>query len=584
MLVTRTPMMLHRQNGFTLAVALLIVGLISGILATIIQTQTSGKREQEARIAGWQAVQIARAARLHVRDMITFADPAQIAALGASTAREYVAILANEADATAREIDIADLIAENLLPANFARTDADDNYVNTLGQRIHVLMGNYPLQGDPADENTIPTAYVYFAEDAVNPVSSGELTQVVVQGARAEGVPVSAPLYNNGVNLSGICDTLNPINDAHPVTVLWDSGCLDDLEFLSLTGEPYRIGSFVLPAWRSVNFDTRAVMRYPQPEQTTLQTMQTDLVMAAMESDCVTNSILIPSDNDADNNGILEDMDTYVCGAQSDDVTTSTDNRRSILNVSDLLSTSLIIAPQSGDDVATGGADAADNAHDLFIGGNLTVNGDTKVYDGSTTIDQNLSVSKNITVSSDGAFPATSNIGDINARNATFSSLSADGINTINGELKVRNALTNVGNLTVDKQTIVEILESATDITPQIAIVGNTTILQQTSGEAPLRTSNLEVHAFGAVNGTPYNVLVARIQANSASMISLQPIEVSNGVTVTGDVETSRIDVTNPQGSATCYGDCPLRTESEQCRRAAESGYTSYEDCMDRLR
>ena len=62
-----------------------------------------------------------------------------------------------------------------------------------------LFLANFPIDGDPLDPQTVPTAYVYVeATDKVN----STIIQDVVQAVRGEGVSVSAPIFNAGTNVT----------------------------------------------------------------------------------------------------------------------------------------------------------------------------------------------------------------------------------------------------------------------------------------------------------------------------------------------------------------------------------------------
>lgn len=555
----------NRQNGFALAITLLIVGVIAATLASIIASEGGRTQDAEARIAGWQAVEIGRAARIFMRNEIANATPAP----GQSN-REAIAILAN----TPSDIPINDLIAQNLLPENFANRDGGGNFFNALGQRIRVIRANYPIGGNPTDETTIPTAYVYFISRGATAVEA-ELTQSIVQGARAENAPVSAPLFSGITNISGACSTTNPNNNGSAAAVIWDSNCLDTDEFTDLTGEAFAAGSFVLPVWRTVNFDTRAVLRFPQPEQTDLQTMQTDLIMANMTDCSVGNTIEIPIDAGDPNSGI--------CEALSDDVGTGTDNRRAIFNVNNLESANLIINPQTGDDVTTVAGDTPDNPNDLFIGGQLTVIGDTKVFEGDTTISNNLTADRNIVVSGTSGPAASANVTTIQARNLNTGTLNVTNNVSVDANISISGTASDIGSLETGGDLIVQNASGSTTNRPTISTNGDASFLQPNGNELNV-AGNIDIRADNNISGTIMSAATARISINNNAQFNVD-LQVANGFDVGGLASANRTEVNNnTTNNAECFGDCPLRTEAIQCQNAADAGFTKLDDCLDALR
>ena len=561
---------LHNQNGFALASVMLIITAMAAILTGIVYSQSGEKRRHEAEIAGWEAVQIGRAARIHVRNLMENITPADLAISGAATARQHLAMTAD----TQPDITIDSLIAANLLPDNFARRDGAGNYFNALGQPIRIIMRNYPLGGDPALETTVPTAFVYFED---NFASSPELNQTIVQSVRAESVPVSAPLYSGGANLSGTCSSANPLNTGAGMAVMWDSGCLDTAEFTALTGDIYNGGSFVLPVWRTVNFDPRALLRFPQPEQTALQTMTVDLSMAEGTEGCATG-IIIPDETGG--------TPSTLCHANDDDVTLSQDNRRSIFNVPTLQSSNLIIDTQSGDDVTSGvyiDGDASDGTADLIISGNLDAIGDAKVFNGVTTVNNELSTDKNIYVSGGGTgFAASSEIGTLSTGQSATNNLVVFNAADIGAEVSVQDNVNNVNTLNATADLISENFITANRGGVSVNVTDNANILQP-GAAASLISSTMTVTAGSSIGGSSYSVATARFNVLDGADIS-GPIGIANNADFNGPVTTGRIDVHNGGSTAECYGDCPLRTESAQCAQAAADGYVTYDDCMDALR
>ena len=577
---------LSRQNkGFALAVMLLIITALGATFTGIVYTLGGQTHRNEAEIAGWEAIQIGRAARIHVRNQIEAVTDADLLISGASSPREHVAMIYyTDGSFTPPMISVQNLIDQNLLPTNFARLDSG-RYYNALGQEIRIITANFPIGGDPADIETVPTSYVYFID---NDISTPELVQIIVQGARSENVPVSSPLYSGGVNISGTCTSTNPINTGSETTVIWDSGCLDETEFTVLTGDAYEPGSFVLPAWRTVNFDARAMMRFPQPEQTALNTMRTDLVMANMKV-CTSPSstIFLPDDTGGSY--------STICGGKDDepnpDPTLRFDSRRSILNVNELRSANLIVDPQSTNDVARNGAISAD-VSDFTVNGDLTVTGDAKVFDGVTTVNQ-LNANRNIIVSSGGIGPAASTqIGNrIDASGAVMDSLSVENLADINAEISVHGTLRRVRNLVVENDLIAENLvtdfnaSGGASVTNEINVANNTNILHSDPAN-PLVINGGGINVTGVdnfIDGSSYNTVTSNFTARNINTTSGMNV-FADSADFNGNTNSDLIAVTNPAGSAICYGDCPMRTERDQCLQAELDGYTTYNDCMDALR
>lgn len=568
-----------------MAVALLIVGTMAGVLTAIIASQGGETRNAEARIAGWQAVQIARAARLHVRDAIENPDSA-FPSLASN--RETVANAIQTG--VFPDITVQDLIDDRLLPPNFARgidTNADtinDVFFNALGQEIEIIIANYPIGGDPALDTTVPTAFVYFKSPSGAGIATkrrqAKLTQDIVQGVRAENAPVAAPLFEItptlDLNLSGACNTPNPSNSGGDAVVIWDSGCLDTGEFTALTGETFEPGSFVLPVWRTVNFDTRALMRFPQPEQTDLHTMQTDLEMAQLE-DC-----------DADDDGVLDQNlisirtdsgtnNTNLCSAIDDDRTAATDQDRrlAILDVNNLQSANLIIDPQTNPGLEMfNTTPVVDTGDDLIIGGNLTAMGDAKIFDGNSTVRGQLNVDRNIIVSGTGS--ASARAGSLTASGLNSDNATVNNAVSITGNISISGATNNIGTLRAGGELITQTAESTSN-NPTIDVTNNANILQASAGTPLNLTSDVTVKGNNEIPGTPalnnWSTVAARIQVNNDAL-NINNLSVDASADINATATSTMTEVTNSTSSAECFGDCPRRTIAAQCNQLIANGVT----------
>lgn len=522
------------QKGFSLFIALIFVAFFGSVLTGFVYSRSGESLRDEAEITGWQIGKLARAARVFVRD-------------------EYVAnpnLRAELALSGPRDIPVEDLIEASLLPTNFARTSGSEAFT-ALGQEIRVIMANYPLDGDPSDLRTIPTAYIFLAN---NHRTSGSLVQDIVQAARRQNVAISAPLFDpDGNNMSGTCN-------GGPSVVIWDTGCMSEEEFTRLTGEPeFAVGSLVVPAWRSVNFDTRILMRFPQPEGTGASTMLTELEMGDPLADCDTNPnsrIKIPSDTDGT---------TELCGAMSDDVAQAdnalADRRRDMLNTRNLEAQTYVAYGQTGMGVVIEpGTNArinkTQNEVSLNVDGGVVATGDMKTFGGNMTLSGNIGVDRNIAVptNDDGVVKVTARIGGTLTAN-TLTSTELEVMNPVSTDARVRaqdvfaSGGTSVGNVMV---------------TDNMYMNGNGSTITTTGGANMLGETNINAMTVtGASAISNYTYVTGEL--NTSGLAVNSNVNAAKSAYI-GRTTTERVDVTNG-GSANCRGDCPLRT-----RYAIEQG------------
>ncbi len=542
-----------------LAVTLVIVAVIFGMISTTIEFQES-KTAREAKIAAHEAQVLARAARVYVRNLIansTATDP-----------RLDIATIAQ----TPTDIPIADLVAENLLPPGFSLRNG--NFENALGQPIRLIMANYPIGGDPILRTTVPTAYLYFEEDGNTPVATNpNYTQEITNELRNMNISISSPIYNGTTLISPTCSNGNPSNASGQAVSIWDTSCIDTTEFTALTGDAtFTPGSYILPVWKAVNFNQNAVLRFPQPEQGGEQVMQVDLEMGEM-LDCVANpaqSVNIRTDT-----GMTP---LPLCKALDDDVSSNIDNRRAILNSSNVISRGLIIDPQFGaNDVAVGGATIADNSNDLFIAGLTTVNGDTKVFDGLTDIEGITNVDRGIisaSVDVDGKFSADSMFvtATTNVKNA----------GTAAAPLNVSNLLT-ADNITADGEIVSSAMKTVSTGTGQSININakNNLNITQPDGSIPITVTNgLEVTGASTIAGSSYSLATQLIEFKDDLEV-INDIDIDRRVQFEGKTTSNQIEVTNSHKSAKCFN-CPDLDNSKklQCQNLANQGIISYSACM----
>lgn len=421
-----------QNGGFSLLIALLFVVAFAGALASFTFGRQGENIRVAAEISGWQMAQLARAARIHVRNQMIV--------------NPNLDVTLDLLGGGPQEIRVHDLINLSLLPQGFGHRINNNRYNNNLGQRMRVFMANHPVDGDPNDPLTVPTAYVYFENNAK---STPALIQDMVTAVRLEGVAVSAPLYTNGVNQTGDCNGLGD------TVIAWDTGCLSNTEFNAITGDDFEIGSLLIPAWRSVQFDNRALMRFPQPEIAGSLTMTTPLEMGII-SNCAGNPagyIEIPVDDGAGHTMAPSE----ICEARDDNGTIARDNRRDIIGVNSIQMDSFLMDPQEGRDVrfnsALGTAAVlVESGPQFIVNGALQTSGDAKIFDGDVAIGGNLHVDRSITVSNAmGALVSARIGGNLNAGNAIIKDQFAiSGNINVDQDLSVINSLENIPNIVVN--------------------------------------------------------------------------------------------------------------------------------------
>jgi len=544
----------NNQKGFSLVIALLLVAAFTGVLTSLVIGRKSETIRQAADIAGWEAAMLGKAARVYVRDLM-IADP------------NLVNIL-DIINVGPTDIPIQTLIDMALLPHDFANEISPGEFVNGLKQPMRVIMANFPINGDPADPTTVPTAYIYFED---NQRSNAALMQDVVQAARREGVAVSSPVFSGSNNISGMC---NGLGDS---VIIWDTGCMSDIEFQALAGAEFAAGSFVLPAWRSVKFDSRAIMRYAQPENPGAQTMLVSLEMAEMK-DCSDDSITanfaqIIKDNPDAADG-YEMTASNLCGAENDNSLTLENKRHDLIGVRDVQANSLLIDRQDVDDVRidNNGFDiaVADADEDFNLDGNLTVTGDARTYEGDIIVTGDITADRNIFVSGDSAgVTASASIGDLNTGGLTIN----DGVTILNnadiaGDINVSDTTEVSGEAQTDGSFFANSI--AVSNNSGITINDRAEFYGQTSADTVSVTGGAGTYSTIIENAT-LGTLDVDGNATIASAIEF------NGNTTISD--SGRLSVSNSSGDARCIGDfCPKRMEQDICR---EQTSLDYHECME---
>lgn len=507
---------LTAKKGFSLLIALVFVAFFGSVLTSFVYSRSGESLRNEAEITGWQVAKIARAARVFVRDQLS-ANPNLKFDLAASGPQL---------------IDVDDLTNASLLPHDFAREDGG-SFFTALDQEIRVIMANYPVGADPAALSTVPTAYVYLvASDR----AGQSLIQDIVQAARRQDVAIAAPLFDEfNNNLSGTCDGLGDS------VVIWDTGCLADVEFATLTGEDFVPGSLMVPAWRSVNFDSRILMRFPQPEGTGASTMLTELEMGDPLADCETNEdsrITVPSDDAGE---------TELCGAISDNIAEAdgqlADRRRDMLNIGNLEGGTYVAYRQSGNDVThdsiTGFRTnaAADEVNALDLDGDLTATGDMKVFEGNTDVAGTVTVDRNVLVPTNAGNTVTASVGRLSGNAMTASTLDVTALVTTGAPISA-NEIIATPTAIIDGTLVTEQMQMNT---------GGATITSTGGADMLGRTDASSVALSGAGE---YSYI--------SGSISTQSVNVTGNVAAGNSAALSTVSAGRVD-TAECRGDCPER-------------------------
>lgn len=289
----------REQTGFSLMSVLFLTAVVSTVFMAMAVYSRDSDEIERARASGWHLVQTAKAARLFVRNNSVILNASLVGpardvngdGLDDSTYADP-ALFGNGAGGIfPQEVTFAQLIDAGLLPQGFKST-------NSLKQQIRIFIANYPLNGDPADPATIPSAYVFLVDSRE---STPQLMHHVSEAARSSGMPVSAPTFD---------ETVLPINDCNADgqrdVVLWDSGCISVTEtdlLVAAAGLPYPFpyaGSLIVPAWRAMPHDTRAVMRFRQAENPSSATMMTNVSlgheMVDASGNCLNQAVTLMPD------------------------------------------------------------------------------------------------------------------------------------------------------------------------------------------------------------------------------------------------------------------------------------------------
>ena len=518
------------QRGFALLLALLFTALFGGILTAILVFNRTHVRIAEAQVAGWEAVEIGKAARLYVRDRFA-ANPA----LRATTA-------------TPSLITINTLKAGGYLSQNFGRL-VGGNYVNALNQQIYVIMTNWSatgLGGAVTDPGTVPTAFVYFRNGGK---SSFDLVINVVENMRTLGATITAPLFDStGTNRSANCRT------GGPAVGLWDTGCMTQGEFATMAGAvglptTFTGGALITPVWKVVQFDLRAVSRFPQPENPGYATMLTDLEMGTpLVQNCPTTANQV-SITTIDAAGTPTTTFTGLCKVASD--TATADNRFSINNIANLAAERVIAEAQTTDFGGETATIGTANEQVMAISGNARLGSDLRVFDTRSLngIPYRLSVPNGTLEVERNAYlyaQNTSNKGLATIGTATANALISDSMNSANYNSTLTGTTTGAPRMNI---TTRERINGTTQVTGtgSAELVTDTLTADSATVHASDNTGQVQVTNRLGLGGATLNVNGNNPVSGYSAILG--DITQANNVNVTNNLQFTSVN-----GSVTAEG------------------------------
>lgn len=346
------------QHGFSLLSVLLLSAVVATVFMAVANYEKEADEINRARTSGWHLLQIAKAARLYVRNN-SVADPSGAAVAvgdlngdGIDDATYAYPITFGDGVSTIlpQEISVATLVNAGLLPQGFKST-------NALKQTVKIVVANYPLLGDPLDPGTVTSAYVFLLD---NDQSNPRLMQYVADVAKENGFPVSAPTFNASGTPIDDCE-----GDGQTDVILWDSGCISLAQMNSLAAAAGGIlpspfpaaGSLGVPAWRSMPHDTRAVMRYRQAENPEAASMATNINFGHEMTDATGNCVRQVDSLLPNGTGGYTSSGTGLCDTEPDNAAAVTqreqDRRVDIDGLSSFEVSRLVLSDQTMDNPGT---------------------------------------------------------------------------------------------------------------------------------------------------------------------------------------------------------------------------------------
>jgi hypothetical protein len=494
------------QQGVSLLLALIFVAFFGGILVVLTRFNSYEIRKSEAGVSGWEMVEIAKAARLYVRDHYA-ADPA-----------------IRTAAQTPQRIPLSTLKSEGYLPQTFGRSSGG-NDISALNQPIYVILTNWSpngMGGSITDPATVPSAFVYFAPGSK---STSDLVVDQVSSARKSGASITAPLFDrSGANKSSDCRSTGP------AAGIWDTGCMTAAEFASLVGPlgldtTLKPGALVMPAWKAVNPDLRAVMRFPQPENPGYATMLTDLGMGTPTGDCTQAAYQVPITT-TDASGHITQTTSDVCDALSDDA--SNDRRFNIDHIGNIMAQRVIAMPQTTDYGGETASIGTANDDAMRITGNAYLGNDLRVFNTRTlpagvssrfdVPNGTLAIERNVyAYSQNTGARAVATVGQITTANALISDnlTSSTFVSNVNGttsgapQMNVTTRTTLTGDMSVTGDPKAEFITEDLNAPNATVTATDTTGQVQVTGTMAMHDSTMTVNGTAPVAG--YSAVVGEI-------------------------------------------------------------------------
>ena len=576
--------LLKRKNGVSLALALMFVGLTVGMLSVIAVFSTRGQEEQRAAIAGSEAIEAARAAVAFVQKIqgnydkidadndgdgdIRFDSLKSYKMLqSTSPSVEYPNLVTQLAQNGPIVIDPQDLKNSSFLRETFGAA-------NALGQDIHIIMANFPVNGDPGDpaQFVVPTAYVFFENTTGR---NQKMASIMAETARGQGVPVMAPLFDDdGSNLAGNCMVNGA--DTGPAITEWDSGtgCMGEDDFVDLVStvdggaiDEFEAGSFLMPAWHTVHYDSRALSRFPIPDNPSSQTMMTDMLLA----DCSGGSNITKTIGSGATRVVIR---TDICESVRDGIPDSEGelNRRfNIRDVGTMRAVSFLADTQSvdevGDDLGVDerysiGVDSAEissaRGGDVLVS-QLDTSGSIDVPGHVSVNNKGVRVKKNVVVE-DGAASSLKLPGRFTVKERVSPA----------GEIKVGGNfnLDGFDTIKIDDQVIVQsikIKNAGSSSRDMNISVQNADLLGSTATDSLKITGDNDTNSYDFVAGS----LITE-KFKSEGKINASEGVIRGKTNLSSEGGTSKIHVKSESGSenpARCFGDCPKRDLFKICKQ-----------------
>lgn len=568
----------YGEAGYGLLLSLVFTAFLGGLVTVAVRSDQARIQQEQARSAAWHMALTAKAARIFVRNNSTD-DSLDTNADGVPDDIYSLTTLAGAPAA----IPIANLVNAGLLPPNYQEQ-------NVFGQTISVFAAPFPLTGGAV--TPVSTAYVYLPPESF-PSPANMLA--LAQAAAEFDTVFEAPIFDTTpANVSGDCDS-----DLNPNIVSWGTvagTCLDSDDFAQFGLGAFQAGALMVPAWRSTIHDTRAMFRYPLPENPSSAVMVTNLSFGRQNLDALGNcttslDVVIPGS---------PPTPSGLCAVDDDDITgtgdiTTQDRRVNLVNIGTLEVANAVLTNQAAPemtsfyDTATGTV-VPDFSGDplslplgtpdvLSVDGNMITQGNVwltgrlaaggssslSFRDAAGVAGRNLNVDHNIAVSNSAAGIASARVTtaldarDVQALESTGIAVSSPNtiINPGNaaGYLGAQNVVAD--NVTVlagviDQGVVATLVDAATLTAnaQDVAVVGQVT------------TGSITVTGTSTAPGTPYTIASGQIVnggAGAANIIVPGTVNVQSGIAASGNATVS-----GPMRTGSCFsgsGNCPKITE-----------------------